>query len=77
MVKGQLGVIIYIKFVELEYIMFHTKFHDHRTISSVGENVIIRTNYDGPVYQMPHTNSGGNLSTGSKEEDDFKGFYHI
>ena len=51
--------------------MFHTKFHDHSTISSVGENVIIRTNNDGPVYQMLHTNFGGNLSTGSKEEEDF------
>ena len=33
--KGQLRVIIYINFVELEYIMLHAKFHDHRTISSV------------------------------------------
>ena len=35
--QGQLRVIIYINFVELEYIMLHVKFHDHRTISSVGE----------------------------------------
>ena len=34
---GQLMVIIYINFVDLEYILLHTKFHDHRTISSVGE----------------------------------------
>ena len=25
------------KFVKLEYIMLHAKFHDHRNISSVGE----------------------------------------
>ena len=30
-------VIIYINFVELEYILLHAKFHDHRTISSVEE----------------------------------------
>ena len=35
--QGQLGVIIYINFVELEYILLHAKFHDHRTISSVGD----------------------------------------
>ena len=29
---------IYINFVELEYIILHAKFHDHRTISSVGED---------------------------------------
>ena len=33
--QGQLRVIIHINFVELEYIMLHAKFHDHRTISSV------------------------------------------
>ena len=38
--QGQLRVIIYIMFVELEYIMSHAKFHDHRTISSVGEDYI-------------------------------------
>ena len=27
----------YITFVELEYIMLHAKFHDHKTISSVGD----------------------------------------
>ena len=37
--QGQLRVIIYITFVELEYRMLHAKFHDHRTIISVGENV--------------------------------------
>ena len=31
-------VIIYINFVELENILTHAKFHDHRTISSVGED---------------------------------------
>ena len=30
-------VIIHINFVDLEYIILHAKFHDHRTISSVGE----------------------------------------
>ena len=30
-------VIIYIPFVDLEYILLHAKFHDHRTISSVGD----------------------------------------
>ena len=25
-------------FIELEYILLHAKFHDHRIISSVGEN---------------------------------------
>ena len=35
---GQLRVIIYITSVELEYILLHAKFHDHRTISSVGED---------------------------------------
>ena len=33
--QGQLRVIIYIYFVELESILLHAKFHDHRTISSV------------------------------------------
>ena len=28
---------MYIKFVELEYILLHSKFHDHRTISSVDD----------------------------------------
>ena len=31
-------VIIYINFVELQYILLHAKFHDHRPISSVGED---------------------------------------
>ena len=30
-------MVIYIKFVELENILLHAKFHYHRTISSVGE----------------------------------------
>ena len=34
----QLRVIIYKNFVELEYILLHAKFHDHMTISSVGED---------------------------------------
>ena len=34
---GQLRVTIYINFVELENILLHAKFYDHRTISSVGE----------------------------------------
>ena len=33
--QGQLRVIIYINYVELEHIMLHANFHDHRTISSV------------------------------------------
>ena len=36
--QGQLRVIIYINFVKLEYIMLHAKFHDRRTVSSVGED---------------------------------------
>ena len=36
--QGQLRVIIYINFVGLEYIMHNAKFHDHGTISSVGED---------------------------------------
>ena len=36
--KGQLRVIVYLNFVELENILLHAKFHDHSTISSVGED---------------------------------------
>ena len=36
--QGQLRVINYINFVELQYILLHAKCHDHRTISSVGED---------------------------------------
>ena len=36
--QGQLRVIIYKNFVELENILLHAKFHDHRTISSVDED---------------------------------------
>ena len=36
--QGQLSVIIYINFVELENILLHEKFHDHTTVSSVGED---------------------------------------
>ena len=40
--QGQLRVIInfYINFVELEYLLLHIKFHDHTTISSVGEDFL-------------------------------------
>ena len=31
-------VIICINFVELENILLHAKFHDHRNISSIGED---------------------------------------
>ena len=37
---GQLRVIIYINSVELEYILLHAKFHDHRTISFEGEDFL-------------------------------------
>ena len=36
--QGQLRVIIYINFIELEYILLHAKCHDHRTTSSVGRD---------------------------------------
>ena len=36
--QGQHRVIIYINFVEFEYIMPHAKFYGHRTIKSVGED---------------------------------------
>ena len=36
--QGQVRVIIYINFVELEYIMRNAKFHDHRTFSSGGDD---------------------------------------
>ena len=36
--QGQLSVIIYINFVELDNILLHAMFHDHTTISSVGED---------------------------------------
>ena len=35
--QGQLRFVIYIKFVELEYIVLHAKFHDHRTGQVVSE----------------------------------------
>ena len=37
--QGHLRVIIYINFVEFEYIMPHAKFYEHRTIKSVGEDL--------------------------------------
>ena len=36
--QGQLSVIIYLNFVELDNILLHAMFHDHKTISSVGED---------------------------------------
>ena len=36
--QGQLRIIIYINCLELEFIMFHAKFDNHRTISSVGKD---------------------------------------
>ena len=41
--QGQLRVIIYINFVKLESPMFHAKLRDHRTISSVGEDLKVFT----------------------------------
>ena len=38
--QGQHRVIIYINFVEFEYIMPHAKFYEHRTIKSVGEDFL-------------------------------------
>ena len=35
--QGLHRVIIYINFVEFEYIMLHAKFYEHRTIKSVGD----------------------------------------
>ena len=44
--QGQLRVIIYINFVELENILLHAKFHDQRTISSVGRTISsVRENF--------------------------------
>ena len=47
--QGQIRVIIYINFVELEYIMLHAKFHDHMTICSVREDFIRFLPYMGMV----------------------------
>ena len=41
--QGQLSVIMYINSVELESILLHAKFHDHTTISSVGEDLKVFT----------------------------------
>ena len=38
--QGQQRVIIYINFVEFEYIMPHAKFYEYRTIKSVGEDFL-------------------------------------
>ena len=40
--QGQHRVIIYINFVEFEYIMPHAKFYEHRTIKSVGEDFFFK-----------------------------------
>ena len=40
LVQVQLRVIIYINFVELDYILLHAQFHYHRTISSVGKDFL-------------------------------------
>ena len=40
MSQGQHRVIIYINFVEFEYIMPHAKFYEHRTIKFVGEDYL-------------------------------------
>ena len=45
--QGQLRVIIYIKVVKVKYIMLNAKFHDHRTISSEGEEFIRFSPYMG------------------------------
>ena len=47
--QGQLRVIIYINFVEFEYIMPHAKFYEHRTIKSVGEDFLRFLPYVGMV----------------------------
>ena len=44
--QGQPRVTIYINFVDLEYKITHAKFHDHMTISSVGEDFEDFTIYD-------------------------------
>ena len=46
-------VIIHINFVDLEYIILHAKFHDHRTISSVGV-VFLRFNIYGCSGHLGH-----------------------
>ena len=35
-------VIIYISFVEIEYIMLHAKFQDHRAISSSSRRIFLK-----------------------------------
>ena len=42
MIQCQHRVIIYINFVEFEYIMPHAKFYEHRTIKSVGEDFFLK-----------------------------------
>ena len=56
--QGQLRVIIYINFVELEYILLHAKFHDHRTIRticSVGEDFFTINENGGYLAQVTCT----------------------
>ena len=38
--QGKHRVIIYINFVEFEYIMPHAKFYEHRTFKSVGKDFL-------------------------------------
>ena len=47
-------VIIYINFVELEYILLHAKFHDQRTISSVEDflKVSWRPSWSCDLYHL-------------------------
>ena len=45
--QGQHRVIIYINFVEFEYIMPIVKFYEHRTIKSVGEDCLKFLPYTG------------------------------
>ena len=54
--QGHLRVIIYINFAELEYIMLYAKFHNHRTISSVGEEFTNILEYIHKELVMPQTN---------------------
>ena len=54
--QGQLRVITYINFVELEYILLHAKFHDQRNCSSVGEDLmnVLTINEHGCHLTLSH-----------------------
>ena len=80
--QGQLRVIIYINFVELEYIMHHAKFQDHRrrflkdfTIcawrpSRSGHvTQTIGTNYCHPSKRKLHIKFGFHWPSSFREED--------